>query len=46
MYGEWSGFDRIHRKKTEALKELSIYIFTDLLVEYIQYLHMVTRPHR
>ena len=40
-----SGFDRFHRKKTEAPTELPIYMFTDLVLDYIQYLHVVTRLH-
>ena len=31
------GFDRFHEQKTEAPVELNIYMFTNLLLGYMQY---------
>ena len=36
LLSECSGFDRFYKQKTEALVELTIHIFTNLLLGYIQ----------
>ena len=47
LLDEHSRFDRLHKQKTGAPLELTIYIFTNLLLDYIQYyiqyLHIVAR---
>ena len=41
--GEHSRFYRFCRQKTEAPKDLAIYIFADLLLDFKQYFHKIPR---